>query len=133
MMRNRRVISVGLIWLGVLAWLPFLYLLASGKDPSIYPFLSVHLLGVLGGTRLRAATDPEKRTKRHHPLQRVGRIMIILGVIAWVPYIYQKSLLGTPTEIAPFLATHLTGVLGGSALLLSRPVIRFLANHLTIR
>jgi len=127
MICNRRAIGVGLIWLGVLAWLPYLYLLASGMDPSIYPFLSVHLLGILGGTRLRAAADPEKRTKKHHPLQRVGRIMIILGVIVWVPYIYQKNVLVTPTEITPFLATHLTGVLGGIALLLvSRPFIQSL-------
>ena len=43
-----------LLIMGVLAWVPFLTLVAMGEEPSIYPFLVVHLTGVIGGTRLRA-------------------------------------------------------------------------------
>ena len=58
--------------------------------------------------------------------QQVGRIMIILGVIAWAPYLYQKEILGRSIEITPYLTAHLTGVVGGITLLLSVPFTRYL-------
>jgi hypothetical protein len=48
-----------------------------------------------------------------------GRILIILGVFAWAPYLYQKEILAQTIEIVPYLTVHLIGVLGGIALLLS--------------
>ena len=107
-----------LLIMGVLAWVPFLILVAMGEEPSIYPFLAMHLTGVIGGTRLRARGkdgEPKKRNRR----QVLGKILILLGVLAWAPYLYQKDILGEPIEIGLFLAAHLTGVLTGIALLLS--------------
>jgi hypothetical protein len=113
-----------LLVLGVLAWVPFLFLIAVGQEPPIYPFLAVHLIGVIGGSRLRARYNPamaEKKPKR----VVIGRIMILLGVLAWAPYLYQSDVLGRAIEIRPFLALHLTGVLGGIILILSITLARF--------
>lgn len=54
----------------------------------------------------------------------IGRILIILGVFAWAPYLYQTEILETPVAMGPYLAAHLTGVLGGIALLASVPLGR---------
>lgn len=118
---TRKVATVLLI-LGVSAWVPFLLLVALGREPSIYPFLAVHLTGVIGGSRLRARSRPagERPSQR----QTWGRLLIILGVLAWAPWFYQTDLLGRELEIAPYLAFHLTGVLSGLALLLSGPLGR---------
>lgn len=119
---SRKVATVLLI-LGVSAWVPFLLLVALGREPSIYPFLAVHLTGVIGGSRLRARSRPAG--ERPPQRQTWGRLLIILGVLAWAPWFYQTDLLGRDLEIAPYLALHLTGVLSGLALLLSGPLQRF--------
>lgn len=54
--------------------------------------------------------------------------MIFLGVLAWVPYIYLTRGLGQDVEIAPFLITRLTGVLGGLAVRFSISLDRFLSR-----
>ena len=51
--------------------------------------------------------------------------MILLGVLAWAPYLYQTEVLEQSVEISPYLAMHLTGVLGGIILLLSVPLLRY--------
>jgi hypothetical protein len=120
-MPDTQTIGKILLIMGVLAWVPFSILVAMGEEPSIYPFLAVHLTGVIGGTRLRARGrdgEPRKRNRR----QVLGRILILLGVLAWAPYLYQKDILGEPIEIGLFLTVHLTGVLTGIALLLSVPL-----------
>ena len=43
-----------LIWLGVLTWVPFIVLRIAGEKPSLLWYLPFHLLGVIGGSRLRA-------------------------------------------------------------------------------
>lgn len=112
-----------LLILGVSAWAPFLLLVARGQEPSIYPFLALHLVGVIGGSRLRALAAPADRRR---PRRQVwGRVLIILGVLAWAPWFYHADLLGRELEIAPYLALHLAGVLSGLALLLSSPLQRF--------
>ena len=124
-MLDSQKIGKVLLMMGVLAWVPFLYLVATGKEPSIYPFLIVHLTGVIGGTRLRSrGRDGEQ--KQLHRRQVIGKILILLGVLAWAPYLYQKDILGEPIEIGLFLAAHLTGVLTGIALLLSVPIGKYL-------
>ena len=117
-----RKLATFLLILGILAWAPFLLLVALGREPSIYPFLAVHLTGVIGGSRLRARSRPEgaRRGRR----QVWGRLLIVLGVLAWVPWFYQTDVLGRELEIAPYLALHLTGVLSGLGVLLSRPLQR---------
>jgi hypothetical protein len=127
-MLNLQKMGTILIWLGVAAWLPFLYLLAAGQNPSIYPFLVVHLIGVLGGTRLKALAKKDKTPKKRHKRQIIGRIMIILGVLAWIPYLYQKEVLALTVEIRPYITVHLLGILGGIALLASVPLTRLLLN-----
>jgi hypothetical protein len=110
--------------MGVLAWVPFLYLIAIGQEPPIYPFLIVHLTGVIGGSRIRARYNPAGETKKPKRFV-IGRIMILLGVLAWAPYLYQTEVLEQSVEISPYLAMHLTGVLGGIILLLSVPLLRY--------
>lgn len=125
-MLNPKNLGTILIWLGVAAWLPFLYLLAVGQNPSIYPFLAVHLTGILGGTRLKALARKDTAHKKRNKRYVIGRIMILLGVLAWLPYLYQKELLAMTVEIRPYLTVHLVGVLGGIALLASVPITRYL-------
>jgi len=48
-----------LITLGVLTWLPFIVLRIAGETPSLFLFLPFHLLGVIGGSRLRAYARKE--------------------------------------------------------------------------
>jgi phosphatidylglycerophosphate synthase len=117
-MLDTQKIGEVLLIMGVLAWAPFLILVAMGEEPSIYPFLAVHLTGVIGGSRLRAR-GKDGETKQRSRRQVTGKILILLGVLAWAPYLYQKDILGEPVEIGLFLAAHLTGVLTGIALLLS--------------
>ena len=127
-MLNPQKMGTILIWLGVAAWLPFLYLLAAGQNPSIYPYLIVHLIGIIGGTRLKALAKKDKTPQKRHKRQVIGKIMILLGVLAWIPYLYQKDVLAQTIEIRPYLTVHLLGVLGGIALLASVPLTRLLLN-----
>jgi hypothetical protein len=120
---NLKKIGTILLVFGILAWAPFLVRVAGGQEPSIYPYLAVHLTGVIGGSRIRARFNPDGRVERPRR-QIIGRILIILGVLAWAPYIYQKDILDRSIEMAPYLRVHLTGVLGGIALLLSLPLMR---------
>jgi hypothetical protein len=65
----------------------------------------------------------------HLRRQIVGRVMIVLGVAAWAPYLYQKELLSQSVEITPYLIVHLIGVLGGSLMLASVPLMQFLEKN----
>ncbi|MBI4236209.1 MAG: hypothetical protein HY688_02480 [Chloroflexi bacterium] len=96
-----------LIMLGVLVWLPFVVLLVRGDDPPFFLFLPLHLAGVLTGAYLR-------RGRRGHVprVRRVGNILIIVGVAAWVPYFGLKAL-GNDPEALFFLPFHLAGVIPG--------------------
>ncbi len=110
-----------LIWLGVFAWAPFLVLIASGEEVSIFPFLAAHLAGVLGGTWLRASADRmeglnQAQGRQGQRRKIASRVLIYLGVLAWAPYFYLERVIGQDVDIFPFLAAHLTGVLGGAAL-----------------
>lgn len=72
------------IWIGVLAWAPYLTLVFIDKDVSILPFLAFHLTGILGGLRLKKMVEEgeEKPKKTVSRSKRVSRVMIILGVLA---------------------------------------------------
>jgi len=118
---RRRTWGTILIWLGVFAWAPFLVLIASGEEVSIFPFLAAHLAGVLGGAWLRASADRmeglNQAQDRQGQRRRIAsRVLIYLGVLAWAPYFYLERVIGQDVDIFPFLAAHLTGVLGGAAL-----------------
>jgi hypothetical protein len=108
-----------LIALGVLAWAPFIYLVATGRLVSILPFLAAHLAGVLGGEWLRSSANRMQglSASKHGQRRRVvSTVLIYLGVLAWAPYFYLDRIIGQDVQMGPFLAAHLTGVLGGGAL-----------------
>ena len=108
-----------LIWLGVLTWLPFIALRIAGEKPSLFLYLPFHLIGVIGGARLRASARRELNfgpTKRNI-LQMLAHGSIFAGILVWAPYFYLKAVLQQPVEVMNFLPFHLTGVLGGVLLL----------------
>jgi uncharacterized membrane protein len=128
--KTRRTIGTIIIWLGLLVWLPFIVLVSSQQAVSIFPFLALHLSGVLGGWWLRQSADRfdgiEQTTSTKGRRRKIAsRVLIYLGVLAWVPYLYLDKIVGQETAIGPFLATHLTGVLSGVALRLSVEWARF--------
>jgi hypothetical protein len=104
-----------LMWLGVFAWVPFIFLRAIGERPSFLVFLPIHLLGVIGGSRLRSVARKElgMLPPRKNLLHVAGHLMILLGILVWVPYLYLKLVMGQPVEAMNFLPFHLVGVLGG--------------------
>lgn len=116
-----------LIWLGVLIWVPFILLKLDGENPSFLWYLPFHLLGVVGGSRLRsfARKELELPRRKRNLLQMAGSILIALGILSWAPYFYMKMFTQTPVDVMDFLPFHLTGVLGGILLLG--------INHLTAR
>jgi hypothetical protein len=108
-----------LITLGVLTWLPFIILRIAGETPSLFLFLPFHLLGVIGGSRLRAYARKEMGTPpaKKSLLQKLGHALIFLGILAWTPYFYIKFATTQPVDVMNYLPYHLTGVLSGVALL----------------
>lgn len=118
---KQRALGNVLIWIGVLAWIPFFILIGNGGQVSILPFLGAHLAGVFSGGwlrntagRLEGLDRIESQQGRRRKL--ISKVMIYLGVLAWAPYFYIEKVLGQDLAIGPFLAVHLTGVLGGAAL-----------------
>ena len=104
-----------LIWLGVLTWAPFIFLRAIGEKPLFLLFLPFHLIGVVGGSQLRAIARKELGipSSQKNILHLAGHIMILLGILVWAPYLYLKLVIGQTIEVMDFLPFHLIGVLGG--------------------
>jgi hypothetical protein len=77
-----------LIWLGVLVWAPFIILRIMGEQPSMSLYLPFHLLGVMGGSRLRAFARKELGIppSKKNLFQGLGHGMILAGILVWVPY-----------------------------------------------
>lgn len=62
---NRRKLAKGLIWMGVLAWAPYILLkYIIGGEVVMLPFLVVHLTGVLGGGYLKTSELIKKRNEK---------------------------------------------------------------------
>jgi hypothetical protein len=108
-----------LIWMGVLTWLPFLVLRIAGERPSLFWYLPFHLVGVIGGSRLRATARREMNLvlPKKSLLQLLGRGMILAGILVWAPYVYLGAVAHQPVEAMDYLPYHLTGILGGISLL----------------
>ena len=89
-----------------------------GENPSFLLFLPVHLLGVIGGARLRSIARQELGLipNKKSYLTLAGHLMIILGILVWVPYLYLKLVMGQSVEVMSYLPYHLSGVLGGVSL-----------------
>lgn len=107
-----------LIWLGVTVWLPFIGLRLIGEKPSLFWYLPFHLLGVIGGARLRAVARKElgQSSPKKSCLQMIGHGVIFAGILVWTPYFYLKAT-GQPVEVMNYLPYHLIGVLGGVGIL----------------
>ena len=114
-----------LIWLGVLTWLPFIVLRIAGEKPSLFWYLPFHLLGVIGGARMRSSARKELEIPPvpKSILQMLGHGLIIAGILVWAPYFYLKLIAGQEVEVMNYLPYHLTGVLGGILILLIRYLI----------
>ena len=116
-----KTISTVMIWVGVLAWVPFIYLKFSHQDPPLLPYLFFHLTGVIGGARSRSWIRTQETGQRPAAdrVGVVGRILVLVGVSAWIPYFAMKYGMDMPDlEITPFLTVHLPGVLGGGLMML---------------
>lgn len=57
-----------------------------------------------------------------------GRILIWIGVAAWVPYAIQAYGLGHDVIVTPYLAVHLAGVVPGALLLHGDKLIRLVRS-----
>ena len=104
-----------LLWLGVFTWAPFIFLRAVGEKPNFLLFLPFHLIGVIGGSRMRSLARRElgMPPPGKSLLLIAGHIMIFLGILVWAPYFYLKFVTGQPVAVMSYLPYHLTGVLGG--------------------
>ena len=104
-----------LIWLGVLTWLPFIVLHVTGQNPSLFLFLPFHLLGVIGGARLRAMARPAPLPKKNWR-RRMAHFLILAGILVWVPYFYLKLVMHQTVDVTQYLPFHLLGIFGGLVL-----------------
>ena len=104
-----------LIWIGVFTWVPFIFLRVVGETPPFLWFLPFHLIGVIGGSRLRVLARKELGISppRKSILLAAGHILIFLGILVWAPYLYLKVVMGQPVGVMSYLPYHLAGVLGG--------------------
>jgi len=108
-----------LIWVGVLTWAPYIFLCLTGQNTSPFLFLPFHLIGVVGGSRLRSRARKEmmmSKTKKNL-FRVIGHLMIWAGVSVWVPYFYMKLVVHASIAVMNYLPFHLTGVLGGVLML----------------
>jgi len=108
-----------LVWLGVLAWAPFIFLRVISEKPPFWWFLPFHLIGVVGGSHLRrlARKAMESPPERKNLFSIVGHTLIWAGVLVWAPYFYLKYAQAATVEAINFLPFHLAGVFGGLTLL----------------
>ena len=105
-----------LVWLGVLTWAPYILLTITGRSLPILPFLTVHLAGVIGGTKLRRSSisgNSEQSQSITHLQRQISNVLLLIGIIIWGVYFLMKSSLGEQVEIMPFLIIHLSGIFGG--------------------
>jgi TctA family transporter len=107
--------GIALIWVGVLIWLPFILLRANGLKPSLFWFLPFHLVGVIGGSRLRKTAREEMgaNAPKKNAFRTIGHGLIFLGIMGWSVYFYLKMVAGQPVDVGDFLPYHLTGIFGG--------------------
>jgi hypothetical protein len=112
---TRHRLGTALIWLGVMTWLPFIVLRIAGEKPALFWYLPFHLLGVLGGSRLRSLASREMGAlaPKRNILRVIGHALIYAGILVWAPYLYLKLVAQQPVDVMNFLPLHLSGVVGG--------------------
>jgi hypothetical protein len=107
-----------LLWAGVLVWVPYFMLRFIGESPSLMMFLPFHLLGVIGGARMRSAANKKlgKPVDKRKGYRRIAHLILIASLLVWVPY-YALKLTGRPVELNPYLTIHLIGIFSGTGLM----------------
>jgi hypothetical protein len=80
-------LGIVLIWLGVLTWAPFILLRIAGEKPSLFWYLPFHLIGVIGGARLRSVARRELgiSPEPKNIWRILGHGLILTGVAVWAP------------------------------------------------
>lgn len=129
---SREQIGRMLVWLGVLTWVPYILLTIAGRSLPILPFLTVHLTGVIGGTKLRRSkiSGSSEQSRSIMPLQRrISNALFLIGIITWGVYFLMKSYLREQVEIMPFLIIHLSGIFGGILLRFNLNSLRVFRNQ----
>lgn len=93
-------------------------------------FLPFHLLGVIGGARLRTQANKQlgKPKARRRGYRLVAHVLIVASILVWLPY-YALKFAGRPVELQPFLAVHLAGVLAGTSLIGVGSLIRYIRSR----
>jgi len=104
-----------LIWIGVFSWLPFIVMRVNGIYPSIFWFFPFHLIGVVGGSRLRAMARKEmgEEAPKKNTFRAIGHVLVFLAISVWGVYFYLKLGLEKTVEVSDFLPYHLTGIFSG--------------------
>ncbi len=113
-------LGIILVWLGVLTWAPFILLRIAGERPSLFWYLPFHLIGVIGGSRLRSVARREMGiTPEKKNLWRLAAHgSIVAGIAVWAPYFYWKLVVEQPVNVMHYLPFHLAGIFGGITLLM---------------
>lgn len=108
-------LGIVLIWLGVLTWVPFILLRIAGEKPSLFWYLPVHLIGVIGGSRLRSVARRELgiAAENRNIWRLLGHGLILSGVAVWIPYFYLKLVADVAVNVMNYLPFHLSGIFGG--------------------
>lgn len=110
--------GTALLWAGVLVWVPYFLLRMVGESPSLLMYLPFHLLGVIGGARMRITANKQlgKPVEKRKGYKRVAHYIVIASLFIWIPY-YALKLSGRPVELTPFLIVHLIGIFSGTGLM----------------
>jgi hypothetical protein len=116
-----------LIVIGMLAWVPYFLLRINGESPSLLVFLPFHLLGVVGGARMRKTANKQLDIpiEKRKGYKRIAHYLVIASLLVWIPYSALKFS-GRPVELSPFLTVHLVGILGVTGLLVTGTAVKYI-------
>ena len=118
------------IIIGVLVWAPYFVMRINGESPSLLVFLPFHLLGVVGGARMRKTANKQLGIpiEKSRGYKRIARYLVIASLLVWILY-YALKFSGRPVEVAPFLTVHLVGMLGGTGLMGVGAAVQYLQKR----
>ena len=107
-----------LLWAGILVWEPYFVVRIIGESPSLLMYLPFHLLGVIGGARMRTNANKQlgKPVEKRRGYKRIALYLVIANLLVWIPY-YALKLSGRPVELTPFLIIHLIGIFSATGLM----------------
>ena len=111
---SKRAIGRALIWIGVLAWVPYILLTIGNVSPPILPFLSIHLLGILGGSWIKRSSPTGSEASAGW--KKLGTLLTLVGIGVWIPYVALTEFTTLSPSLVPFLGIHLVAVVPGLAI-----------------